>query len=639
MNNWQTLALCSVLATTMAACSSDDDNSGGLADDDGVAVATTGNGTTTGTTTGATTGGAAGTTGGTTTGTTGGTTGTTTGTTGGTTTGATGGTTTGTTGGTTTGTTGGTTTGTTGGTTGATDGSTTGTTGGTTGATGGTTGTTDGTTGGTTGTTGGTDGETVIGAIPASSVGASARPSNDPFGFTLESDPETSAGVPTQPKNLRADIVSSDWAEISWAPANDDVGVVSYLIERSDGVSYTLSPELTPGLSLDGGTYDEYRKYFQTTSFIDCNSTRFTFAPGSQRDADAPWNCATTRPQPGTTYSYTVTAIDGAGNRSASSDPLQVTYSGGTDFEPTEVGDFIGDFDLVWNDEFNGDAIDPERWQTELVFGDDTFINGEQQYFVPVLEGTDVTYNPFDMSGGTLKINSIRTPAADVAALPASCAETDPVLEQFTDRDHCEFLSGALSSHDRMQFVYGYTEARIRASDVSGALSSFYLYHRYAGTNNEETGDYFFHGPEIDILEYLGENPFGDEDAFQTYHFYDPNTGIIRSSPTMNHEREDGGIYGGEFHTFGVLWEPNLAIWYINGVEVRRLDGPQISQQPMNIINYLVSGSGWAPEPAEGNPLLTMEVDYIRVYQRDAFQGSMVCGNPAVGAAECPAVQ
>jgi len=59
----------------------------------------------------------------------------------------------------------------------------------------------------------------------------------------------------------------------------------------------------------------------------------------------------------------------------------------------------------------------------------------------------------------------------------------------------------------------------------------------------------------------------------------------------------------------------------------------------MNIINYLVSGSGWAPEPAEGNPLLTMEVDYIRVYQRDAFQGSMVCGNPAVGAAECPAVQ
>jgi len=69
-----------------------------------------------------------------------------------------------------------------------------------------------------------------------------------------------------------------------------------------------------------------------------------------------------------------------------------------------------------------------------------------------------------------------------------------------------------------------------------------------------------------------------------------------------------------------------MAIWYINGVEVRRLDGPQISQQPMNIINYLVSGSGWAPEPAEGNPLLTMEVDYIRVYQRDAFQGSMVCG-------------
>lgn len=582
MKNWQKLALCTVIATSLAACSSSDDSGSatdisdidGVVSDDGAAAGGDDDGVAADD---GTTGGAAG--------------------------------------------------------DGATD---------------------DGAAGG--GTTGGDAGDNATGddagaddgtaqaaptpdAIPVSLIGATPRPVNDPFGFTLEFDEEPSAGAPSQPKNLRADLVSSDWAEFSWAPANDDEGVVRYVIERSDGVSYTLTRELDPSLSFDQGTFDEFRKYWLTTSFIDCNFTRFTFGRGSQRDQEAPWNCADTGPMPGATYTYTVTAFDAAGNASAASDPLEITYAGGTDFEPTQVSDFIGDFDLVWNDEFDGDALDASRWQTELVFGDNTFINGEQQYFVPVLEGTDIDFNPFEFTPeGTLRINSTPTPDSARASLPSGCFEADAFLSQFEGRDRCEFLSGALSTHDRMQFVYGYVEARIRASDVAGSLTSFYLFHRFGGENNEENGTYFLNAPEIDILEYLGENPFGDEDAFQTHHFTDVNTGIIRSSPTMNHERENGGIYGGEFHTFSVLWEPNLAIWYINGVEIRRIDGPLISQQPMNIINYLVTGSGFAPEPAENGPTIAAEIDYVRVYQRDAFQGSLSCGN-AVNPSACPAVQ
>ncbi len=483
--------------------------------------------------------------------------------------------------------------------------------------------------------------------LPSASVARLDTPDGDPFGFTLENDPEPSInGIPTQPKNLRADLVSSDWAEISWAPSNDDAGVTSYVILRSDGQSFELRPELTPGLAFDGGTYEEYAKYFDTTSFIDCNDTRFGFPSGSAKalaaETDGVWNCADTRPMPGQSYTYTVTAVDADGNESQPSEPLTVDYLSNAAADLTRVDDFIDDFDVVWNDEFDGAGIDPARWQTTLVFGSDQFINGEQQYFVPTLEGAPIEYDPFELTDeGTLRINARRTTAAELAALPASCAETDPVLQLSENREHCEFLSGALSSHDRMQFVYGYVEARIRASDVPGALSSFYLYHRYAGGNDPQAGQYYLHGPEIDILEYLGENPFGAPDAFQTYHFTDPNTGIIRSSPTMNHAKEDGGVYGGEFHTFGALWEPNLAIWYIDGVEVRRLEGPQMSQQPMNIINYLVTGSGWAPEPAEGEVTITTELDYIRLYQRDEFRGSVNCGapgGPAFGV-ECPAVQ
>ena len=436
-------------------------------------------------------------------------------------------------------------------------------------------------------------------------------------------------GIPTQPQNLRIDLVSSDFAEFNWAASADGDGeVVAYVVERSDGQVYTLTPALEPGLSLDSGTYVEYAKYWNTTSFIDCNATRFAFAPGSDKAADAPWNCADARPEPGATYSYIVTAVDDDGNASAPSEPLTIAYLSEDAADRSNVADFLDDFELVWSDEFDGAAVDGDNWNTSLRGGSSTFINGEQQYFVDTLGTPSVDYDPFSFDGEALAITAVRTPPALADDLPEGCGEVDPVLAGQPDRQRCEFLSGALSSHDRMQFVYGYVEGRIRASDVPGALSSFYLLNRYPGENREEEGVYQLHAPEIDILEYLGENPFGDEDAFQTYHFTDPNTGIVRSSPTMNHEKEDGGIYGGEYHTFGVLWEPQLVVWYIDGVEVRRLAGPQISQQPMNVVNYLVAGSGWAPEPDADGPTLEMDVDYIRLYQREEFQGSLSLGRP-----------
>jgi len=170
-------------------------------------------------------------------------------------------------------------------------------------------------------------------------------------------------------------------------------------------------------------------------------------------------------------------------------------------------------------------------------------------------------------------------------------------------------------------------ESRLKVSGAAGALSSNYLYHRFPGTGVNR------HGPEIDVLEYLGENPFGDEDAFQTYHYQDPDTGAIRSAPTMSYANPDGSLFSDDFHTYGVLWEPSLVIWYIDGVEIKRMSGPQVSRQPMNIVNYLVAGSAWAPTPDITNPGLfpiQFEVDYIRVMQRETFQGTSRTYDPAI---------
>jgi|GEM_PF-674660 len=452
----------------------------------------------------------------------------------------------------------------------------------------------------------------------------------DPFGSLLEQDDEVSVagGPPTQPKNLRLDLVSNDWAEFSWAPSNDDGEVVEYTIYRSDGVIYRVRGDQTDPSS---GTQAEIEKFWATTSFIDCNYTRFD---------SRLHKCAENSPTPGSTYTYEVTAVDNDGLESAASEPLTISYfeeidapvplykdfyKGGddtfaNDTDLSVVNLWKGGFDLVFSDEFNGDAIDSIKWQTGLTWGDSRIINGEQQYFVNTQKDSDFGYDPFTFTGESMIINAVPVPDELRSNLPPVCDEADP-----SGMDRCEFLSGALSTHDRFQFIYGYTEGRFKVSGAPGALSSFYLYHRYAGEGVNH------HAPEIDIVEFLGENPFGDEDAFQTYHYGDPNTKITRSAPTMAYEKPDGGTYAadGEWHTFGVLWEPQLVIWYIDGVEVKRLFGPQVSRQPMTVINYLVAGSGWAPTPDITNQdlfPLQFEADYIRVYQRDAFKGTAKFG-------------
>jgi len=65
-----------------------------------------------------------------------------------------------------------------------------------------------------------------------------------------------------------------------------------------------------------------------------------------------------------------------------------------------------------------------------------------------------------------------------------------------------------------------------------------------------------------------------------------------------------------------VLWEPELVIWYIDGVEVRRIEGPRVSDEPMNIIAHLVIGSEWIGTPDDGALPAVLEIDYIKAWQR-----------------------
>jgi beta-glucanase (GH16 family) len=92
----------------------------------------------------------------------------------------------------------------------------------------------------------------------------------------------------------------------------------------------------------------------------------------------------------------------------------------------------------------------------------------------------------------------------------------------------------------------------------------------------------------------------------------------------MSYKNPTGAKYDEDYHTFGVLWEPQLVIWYIDGKEIKRLSGVQVGRQQMNIVTYLVTGSAWAPTPSSDDSQYPIQykIDYIRAYQRAEYNGN-----------------
>lgn len=375
-------------------------------------------------------------------------------------------------------------------------------------------------------------------------------------------DASRSAGPPSVPQGLTLLLASNNWLEFTWAPSVDDQSVEAYEVYR-DG-------QLIATVRGDTGYEHDYRNWI-STSFIDCNYTRFTYCDGIQ-------------PTTGASYSYSVAAIDNEGMSSSRSTPVIF----GTEQSSASPVDLNG-YTEVFMEEFNGASLDRSRWKTALPWGPDTTINSESQYFVNTFGSNPPAYDPFVFTGETLRITGLETPAE---------------LSQSVNNK--PYMSGVITSADHFEMTYGYVEMNAKVAGGEGLLSTFYLFNQSFEKNK----------PEIDILEYIGSKP---DRTYQTYHYYDSNrarwaTGEKHSSPTMEAVIAEDLSKG--FHTYAVLWEPGLVIWYIDGQEVRRLSGARISDEPMNIIAQMVMGSEWIGLPSASSIPAVFEIDYIRVWQK-----------------------
>ena len=170
------------------------------------------------------------------------------------------------------------------------------------------------------------------------------------------------------------------------------------------------------------------------------------------------------------------------------------------------------------------------------------------------------------------------------------------------------YLSGIITSYDSFKFLYGRVEMRARMPAGQGLWSAFWLLNAYYKQDQPED-------PEIDVIEALGHKP---NVAHQAYHYFiDSNGDGFHTQRASVENQSYIDDFSDSFHTYSVDWSEGLLVWYVDGVEVKRVTGSSVSNEQMYLLANLAVG-GTFPGPADETTTFPakFEIDYIRVYQQ-----------------------
>ncbi|MFK7857913.1 MAG: family 16 glycosylhydrolase [Granulosicoccus sp.] len=280
---------------------------------------------------------------------------------------------------------------------------------------------------------------------------------------------------------------------------------------------------------------------------------------------------------------------------------------------PTPAVPRISDYELVFQDEFNGGGqLDTSKWNSGLLWGPYKPINNEEQLYVDSLGmHSGFEYDPFTLTAqGTLKITA--TEVTSSLKPPVKPDVDDPVWGQYLeyrpspeyDVNDVNYLSGIITTYDTFKMTHGYVEARAKLPGGQGLWPAVWMLNTH----------YVHRIPEIDIMEFLGDKR---NRIYHTYHYFKPeNDWELISTPN---NRTVGPDFTEDFHVFGVAWEPGQIIFYVDGVEVHRVtdDDFDIAGQAMYLILNLAVGGNWPRSPDQFTEFPAVyEIDYVRAYTK-----------------------
>jgi len=275
----------------------------------------------------------------------------------------------------------------------------------------------------------------------------------------------------------------------------------------------------------------------------------------------------------------------------------------GTPSDPTIAG-----MNLIWQDEFNGTALDTSKWSYEQGYyiSDDPnswgWGNAELQHY------TDSAQNVF-VQDGKLNIRARN----DSKSFPQ-----DP-------NRYAQYSSGKINTKDHFSFQYGRVDIRAKLPTGNGVWPALWML-----PEDSVYGAWAASG-EIDIMEAKGRLPGTTSGAVHFGGQWPVNRYIAGE-----YHFPEGQTFANDYHVYSLVWEEDNVKWYVDGTfffkvsrdqwySVAAPNNPNAPfDQPFYLIMNLAIGGhfdgGLTPDPSDIPA--TMQVDYVRVYKEGDDNGN-----------------
>lgn len=273
---------------------------------------------------------------------------------------------------------------------------------------------------------------------------------------------------------------------------------------------------------------------------------------------------------------------------------------GGGNTDPAEGGNQPSNplpprgWELVWSDEFDGDALDAAKWNFQTGDGTAEGIPGWGNNELQSYRAGNVS-----VAGGDLIITA-RPEAADGR----------------------EYTSGRINTAGKLDIRYGRIEASIHAPGGQGLWSAFWL----LPTDSPYGG--WAAGGEIDVMEVFSRDPSPFNQGAVHY-------GMAWPLNTYTYMRYSDLDPADGFHTYALEWDEEELRWFVDGNHYQtvtrstywtyyidpetnaHVSGPPSApfDQPFHLLLNLAVGGNLPGAPVPEAFPGELRVDYVRVYQ------------------------
>jgi len=247
------------------------------------------------------------------------------------------------------------------------------------------------------------------------------------------------------------------------------------------------------------------------------------------------------------------------------------------------AADVPSGWELVWSDEFNGDALDRSKWEFEVNARGGG--NRELQYY-----GT----NNVSVRDGFLTIEARR--------------------EHYSGPEGTrEYTSSRLRTSRKGDWLRGRYEVRAKLPQGKGLWPAIWMLptdNRYGGWPRSG---------EFDIMELLGHEP---NRVHGTIHYADRSGDHASSGGAFT---LPAGSFADVFHVFRLDWEAAEMRWYVDEKLYHAATNwssgtnafPAPFDQRFHLLLNVAVGGNWPGNPDASTPFpQAMIVDYVRVYRK-----------------------